>query len=166
MLCHGNGDNADGFSGGCCWVAGAVCVNRWYIDDSGRVLDAAGVDLGSVDDVARSFVGNSPQKRQQVAEAVQGVRYVCRAAVLGLDDDPNGLTDRAAFDAAWLARVEQTPEVGDHWQSIGKGRDWCVTFGPGEGQCCYGEDQVTNDAARSGLSITAVEVRRKATGAS
>lgn len=165
MLCHGQGDVAHD---GCCYVNGQVCPNRWRIDRSidpdGVVFDAAGVSLGTVDAVARSFVGNNPQRRATVAEAVQGTRYICSAAVLAIDADPSILNDRTMFEAAWEARPEYQV-VADAWEANGQPRNWCMSFGPAEGQCCYAEDQATNDAKRAALSATAVSIRRRANGA-
>lgn len=168
MLCHGSGDN-DGFFGGCCHISGVgVCPNRWYIDWTtvdGEVFDSDQSSLGTVDDVARSYVGNNPNRRAQVAEAVQGTRYICSAAVLAIDADPSILTDRAAFEAAWEATAEYQA-VADLWEARNKPRNWCMTFGPTEGQCCFREDQATNDTARANLHSTAVTIRSQAQGAS
>lgn len=165
MLCHGQGDlEADPFDGGCCWVNGQVCPNRWYIEN-GSVFDSNRTLLGTVDDVARSFVGNSKPRRERIVAQVQGAVYICSAAVFAVDADPSILTDRAQFDTAWAARPEYQP-VADAWEAGGKPRNWCQVYGPGEGQCCFSEDQATNDAKAGVLDAVAVTVRRGATGAS
>lgn len=169
MLCHGQGDGrVDAFDGGCCYVNGLVCPNRWFIDwasPEGEVLDSSRTSLGTVDDVARSFVGNNPNRRASVADAVQGVSFVCSAAVFAVADDPSLLNDRAAFEAAWELRPEYQP-IADVWETIGRPRSWCMSYGPGEGQCCFGEDPATNDAKRAVLSTTAVTIRGSLNGAS
>jgi hypothetical protein len=48
----------------------------------------------------------------------------------------------------------------------GKPRNWCMTYGPTEGQCCYGEDQTTNDTNANVLDVVAVTVRSSAEGTS
>ncbi len=183
MICHGQGDPEEGFDGGCCFVDERVCPLRWYISYSGgdnttpvetaRLLDHNGTDLGSVDQVARSFVGNSPPKRQRIFDQLQGAVYVCSAAALGVDDNPNGLTDRAAFEAAWQARIEASDipwrsgtSVAQWWADNNRPRNWCASFGPTEGQCCHGEDLATNTTRRTRLTVTAVAVRAAAPGAS
>ncbi len=174
MICHGQGDQrGDAFDGGCCFVNGQVCPNRWFVDYSAvpggqsgdvtqaRVLDSSRTDIGSVDTVARSFVGNNPNRRQRVYDAVQGALFICSSAVRAIDADPSILANRAAFDVAWAARIMvDAPSLPAGWGA------WCTTFGPGEQQCCFAEDQATNTARSSPLSATAVTVRRSAQGAS
>lgn len=168
MICHGNGD-APAFDGGCCIkVGGDVCELRWFIDwttPEGEVFDSTNTSMGTVDDVARAFVGNNPQRRARVAEAVQGTVYICQAAILVVDGDPSLLNDRAAFDAAWAARAEYQ-SIADGWEAIGRPRNWCMIYGPPEGHCCFREDQTTNDTYRAGLSVTAVSLRSQAQGSS
>lgn len=165
MLCHGSGNlEADPFNGGCCWINGQVCPNRWYLE-GGSVFDSNRTLLGTVNEVVESFVGKSRPRKNRVIEQVEGATYICSAAVLAVDADPSVLTDRAAFDAAWAARPEYQP-VADAWEAIGKPRNWCQLYGPDEGQCCFSEDQATNDAKSGALTSTAVTVRRAATGAS
>lgn len=180
MICHGQGDQrSDLFDGGCCFVGGSVCQNRWFIDYStstppgnredianATVLDHNRQVLGTVDDVARSFVGNNPNRRQRVFDQLQGALYVCKVAALVVEGNwDGGPPDRATFDAAWAAHPDYQP-VADAWEAIGKPRNWCVLYGPSEGQCCHAEDQATNDANRANLTAVAVTVRSAATGAS
>lgn len=171
MLCHGQGDQLpDLFDGGCCFVAGAVCPNRWYIAPGPvtadrQVFDSTRTLLGTVDQVARSFVGGNPNRRARIAEALQGTLYVCKAAVLAIDAQPSILNNRPAFDAAWFARPEYTP-IADAWESIGRPRDWCMIYGPTEAQCCFSETPAVNAARAGVLSTTHVTLRRSARGAS
>lgn len=162
-LCHGNGDVAHD---GCCWVEGQVCPLRWRIAD-GHVFDAAGTDLGTIDAVVRSFVGNNPQRRQRVLDQLQGVRIVCTAAVQVIADDPSLLTNRAAFNAAWNAHPQYVALVRPAWarveqrQSLAAGSYQCSSW-TGEGaqaQCCYAEAQATNDAVAVTLTATARTLR-------
>lgn len=178
-ICHGQGDpRTDPFLGGCCIVGRAegttlgqatdgICPNRWYIDwttPDGEVFDASRVSLGTVDEVAISYVGNNPQRRQRVADQLQGTRYICLAAVAAIDVDPSILLDRAAFDAAWEA-TDEYQVVADHWELISEPRNYCMVYGPTEAQCCFREDQATNDARRGELNITSVTIRSQAQGA-
>ena len=173
MICHGQGDQrANLFDGGCCFVDGAVCPNRWFIDRSpgsavtqALVLDSTGASLGTVDAVTRSYVGNNPSRRQEVYDELQGVLYLCKAAIAAIAANPSIRNNRATFDAAWAARSEYQP-IADAWEAIGKPRNWCQLYGPTEGQCCFGETTTVNAARAATLSAVAVTVRRNAQGAS
>jgi hypothetical protein len=185
MICHGQGTDpvahSDPFDDGCCFIAGQPCQNRWYLDYStctppGNRADVANatvyeganrtISVGSVDDLARSFVGNNPNRRQRIFDQVQGALYICKVAALVIEAGwGSGPPDRATFEAAWAAHPDYQP-VADAWEAIGKPRDWCALYGPSEGQCCHREDQATNDARRANLTTTAVTVRAAATGAS
>jgi len=176
MLCHGQGDpEADLFDGGCCWVDGEVCPNRWFIDWPGAygpaetIYDNTRTALGTVTGYVTDLMpGGGPNKAARVARVVaqvQGATYACAAAAHIIGMDPSLINDRAAFDTAWAARVEYQP-IADHWQTLGKPRNWCMVYGPAEGQCCHSEDQATNDARTAALDPVAVTVRRAATGAS
>ena len=178
MLCHGQGDNT-GFDGGCCWIAGVICPLRWYIDystsspagdvNTATILDSTGASLGTVFDYVDGLMpGGGPQKVdrvQRVTDQVQGTVYVCSAAAYAIGIDPSLINDRAQFETAWEATAEYQT-VADQWEAQGKPRNWCMTFGPTEGHCCFREDQATNDAKRGALTTTAVTVRSQATGAS
>lgn len=178
MLCHGQGDNS-GFDGGCCWVNGAICPVRWFIDYStstpagdvgtATIRNSTGASLGTVSAYVSSLMpGGGPtktQRVQRVLDQIRGVVYVCSAAAYVIGMDPSLLNDRAAFEAAWSATAEYQT-IAPQWVAIGKPANWCMTFGPTEGQCCFREDQATNDARRAKLSATAVTVRSRAQGAS
>lgn len=168
-FCHGSGDpRADPFTGGCCYVNGGICPLRWYLDwtsPEGEVFDAARVSLGTVDDVIRSLAGNNPNRRARIFEQVQGITFLCTAALAAIDDDPSILTDRAAFDAAWEATVEYQT-IADLWEAGGKPRNWCMTYGPSEGQCCHAETAQEQADREASMSVTAVSLRRGASGAS
>ena len=180
MLCHGQGDlGEDPFNGGCCWIAGTICPVRWFIDYStstpggdvgtATILDSTGVSLGTVFDYVDNLMpGGGPNKAarvQRVLDQVQGVSYVCSAAAVAIGNDPSLINDRPAFETAWEATAEYQA-VADQWEAQGKPRNWCQTFGPGEGHCCFGEDQATNDVKRGNMTTTAVTVRSRAQGAS
>ena len=177
MICHGRGsmpgNQAQGsFADGCCIWDNHVCPNRWYLTwntPDGEIFDASGQSLGTVTAYIQSQMPGGGQTKTQrvnrVLDQVRNIRYVCAPAAYVIGMDPSLITNRAQFEAAWSARAEYTP-VGDYWVSVGKPRNWCMSFGPTEGQCCYGESQVVNDQNRSQLHTSAVEVRRRATGAS
>lgn len=176
MLCHGQGDPADDlFDGGCCWVNGAVCPNRWFIDwpgaygPAGTIYDSNRQSLGTVTAYVDSLMpGGGPNKAarvQRVVDQVNNAVYVCRAAAYVIGMDPSLINDRVQFEAAWEATAEYQT-VATSWLAIGKPANWCMQYGPTEGQCCFGEDQATNDAKTANLTTTAVTVRRAAPGAS
>ena len=179
-ICHGRGDPAgDLFLGGCCYVDGAVCPLRWYIDystsdppgdvQSATILDADRTSLGTVYDYVDNLMpGGGPNKAarmQRVFDQVQGTRYVCSVVAYLLGMDPSLINDRAQLEAQWAADDAYQP-IADHWESIGRPRDWCPQYGPTEGQCCFAEDTATNDANKAFLTVDAVTVRSQATGAS
>jgi hypothetical protein len=148
-----------------------VCPNRWFIDWAGAigpaetVYDSDRVALGLVDDVIQALVGNSKPRRDRVKAQAQNIMFLCTAALAVIGNDPSLLNDRPAFDAAW----EATPEyqtIADIWQAQGKPRNWCMIYGPVEGQCCHREDPATNTARAASLDPVAVTVRAAATGAS
>lgn len=176
MICHGQGDpRTDPFDGGCCFVNGAVCPNRWFVDWTGAIgpvetiYDSNRVPLGTVTAYVTSLMpGGGPTKAARVARVVaqvQNATYVCKAAAYAIGMDPSLINDRLAFESAWAARPEYQP-IADAWEALGKPRNWCMTFGPTEGQCCHNEDQATNDARAGVLDPVAVTVRSAATGAS
>lgn len=182
MICHGQGDpRVDAFDGGCCYIQGAVCSLRWFVDystsspagdvNTATLYDSDRNSLGTVFDYVDALMpGGGPQKVarvERVTAQVQGTLYLCSAAAYVIGMDPSLINDRAQFDAAW----EATPEyqtIADLWAAQGKPRNWCMTYGPTEqsGQCCHREDQATNDANAANISVAAVSVRSQATGAS
>lgn len=176
MLCHGRGDSEDGFDGGCCFLAGAVCDNRWYFEyaegdpnvQNATILDSTGASLGTVYDYVDNLMpGGGPNKAarmQRVFDQIQGTIYACSIPAYLIGMDPSLINDRPTLDAQWMADAAYQP-VADYWESIGKPRDWCSTYGLGEGQCCH-RDQAENDAGRAFLTVDSVTVRSQATGAS
>lgn len=176
MLCHGRGDSEDGFDGGCCYLAGSICSNRWYFDyaegdpdvQNATILDSTGASLGTVYDYVDSLMpGGGPNKAarmQRVFDQIQGTIYACSIPAYLLGMDPSLINDRATLDAQWMADEAYQP-VADEWERIGKPRDWCSTYGPAEAQCCH-RDQSENDAGRAFLTVDSVTVRSQATGAS
>ncbi len=154
-FCHGKGYLE---TDGCCWVNGVICANRWKIVD-GRIKEGPNLtDLGTVAEFAAT-VTNNPNNRQKIVDQASGLTYACRAAINALIAQPALLNDRAGFEAAWAARPEYQP-IADAWQAIGKPRNWCPTYGPAEGACCYSEDEATNAAKRATLSASAVQIRQ------
>lgn len=179
MLCHGRGNSTDGFNGGCCWVNGAICANRWFLqypndDPTGPVqdatiLDSTGASLGTVFDYVDDLMpGGGPNKAarmQRAFDQAQGAIYLCAIPVYLLGNDPSLINDRPTLEAQWAADPDYQP-VADHWESIGKPRNWCPLYGPAEQQCCYEETPAENDTERALLTVDAVTVRSQATGAS
>ena len=141
MICHAQGDpHADPQSGGCCWIAGNICPMRWFVDASGDVYDSDRVLVDTLDQAIRNTFGVN-----------------------------NPMVDRPQFDVRWgeeYAVGGSAEAVGDAWEGISRPRDWCVVYGPSEGQCCHREDQATNDARRANVTVTGVSIRSQATGAS
>jgi hypothetical protein len=180
VLCHGQGDErADPFDGGCCYVNGTICPARWFIDYStsnpagdvgtATIRDSNRNSLGTVSAYVGSLMpGGGPQKAQRVQrvlDQVQGVVFVCSAAAYVIGMDPSLVNDRAAFETAWQGHAAYTP-IAAQWVAQGKPANWCMTYGPTEGQCCFGETPATNAAKAGKLTTTAVTVRRAAPGAS
>jgi hypothetical protein len=162
MLCHGNGNVA---TDGCCYVAGKVCPLRWLID-GGHVWDHLGTDLGTVEEFIAAY-STSTTVQQAVRDQIQGVRIVCRAAVDVLVNDPKLLANRTRFESAWKAHVDYVALVRPHWEQVEQrlglaaGSYNCPTWkGTGAAQCCFAEDQATNDAGAAGLSANAVKIRQ------
>lgn len=157
---------------------------RWRIDAAGDVHLADRSNIGPLDDAIRTVFGvNQPQIRAQVIGFLgwqAGVDMnVCTAFGFAARDHwaefmaQNGgvweIVDRATADARWSDEFDaggSAELVGIEWETQGRSRYWCVTFGPTEGHCCHREDQATNDARRADLSATSVSVRSKAQGAS
>jgi hypothetical protein len=180
MLCHGQGDQrSDLFDGGCCFINGQVCPIRWFIDYStsspagdvgtATIYDSNRQSLGTVFNYVNALMpGGGPNKTarvQRVLDQIKGVLYVCSAAAYVIGMDPSLINNRAQFDTAWAANTSYTP-IGDIWVSMNKPFNWCQLFGPPEGQCCFAENQSTNDSRASSLTSSAVTVRRSAIGAS
>ena len=161
VICHGQGDPTND---GCCWVEGAPCPLRLKIT-GGRVFDASGNDLGTVDTYINSLVQSGAARTRAKAQ-VQGVRIACRAAVEVLANDAKLLNDRAGFEAAWNQHPAYVALVRPTWarveDSLGlaRGSYQCSTWkGTGSPQCCFAEDPVSNAAKAAGLTSTAVTIR-------
>lgn len=163
MFCHGQG-NLDSSLDGCCWIDGAICPNRLKIVN-GRVLKGPALtDLGTVTQYVQSLTNNGAA-RNRANQMAQAIVYACEAAILTIVASASVLNDRAAFDAAWAARPEYQA-IGDYWESRGLPRNYCMVYGPAQGQCCFSETPEVNAAKGSALSTTAVTLRRAAQGAS
>lgn len=180
-ICHGQGDQAanaahgDPFDGGCCHLPGdIVCPSRWYIDYTGaattrdaRIIDHTRTDIGSVDEYVKQ-VHNGKPRQDRVVEMIEGSIYVCGALANSViaAGIPTGANWEADFDAAWSAEYEaggSAETVGDAWAAANKPRNWCVIYGPGEGDCCFREDQATNDARAANLTTTRVAIASRST---
>lgn len=147
---------------------------RWRIDYTGaattrdaHIFDANDNDLGTVDSFVKQ-VHNGKPRQDRVVDVIQGAVYVCGALANSViaDGIPTGANWEVDFEAAWSAQYEPgaaAEVVGDAWEAIGKPRNWCVTYGPGEGQCCFGEDQATNDTKAANLSVTRVTIASRST---
>lgn len=163
-LCHGSG-NLD--TDGCCYVEGQPCPLRWKIQD-GRILEGPGlVDRGTVDTYINSLV-NGNQARNRAKAQVQGVTYICKAAVEVIAADASRLNNRAALNAAWDSHPEYVALVRPAWErveamlDIPAGSYQCSTWrGVGDPECCFAEDDATNAAKRANLSVQAVQVRQQ-----
>jgi hypothetical protein len=152
-ICHGNGNLE---SEGCCWVDGAICPNRWKLVD-GHVFDAAGNDLGTVQEIIAT-VTNNKRAQERGVELTQGVTFLCGVAMKVLLADTRLIGNPTGFRAAWLAHADYQP-IADAWERIGRPREYCPTFGPAEGQCCFAEPLAVNEAKQATLSEVAVQVR-------
>lgn len=169
-VCHGSGNLGEAFGDGCCWVGGAVCPLRWKIS-GGRIFDHTGTDLGTVDAVVRSHVGNNPQRRQRVLDQLQGVTFVCTAAVDVIVADPSLLNDRPAFDAAWNNHAGYLAQVRPGWAALEQTNGWapgsyqCSTWTGAAGpECCFAEDPASNTTKLAALSVSAVTIRSARAG--
>ncbi len=176
MICHGQGaPEANLFDGGCCKINGQVCPLRWFIDystssppgDTGTatIVDSTGASLGTVNTYIATIINGKP--RQDRARAmIQGAVYVCGGLTQSLANDgiPSGANWEAELNAQWSAIYDpggSGEAVGDHWVSIGRPRNWCVVYGPGEGQCCFAEDAATNAARAAVLHVDRVTIANR-----
>lgn len=177
MICHGKGGadqvgrHPDG-EAGCCHWGGHVCPNRWRIvwnGADGTIYDWQGVSLGLVSAYINSLMpGGGPTKTQRVnrvMDQVRNITYVCKIPAYLIGMDPSLINARTTLDAQWLAHADYD-QVADYWESIGMPRNWCMTYGPPDGQCCFSESAATNLSKQSDLAVSAVTVRRSASGAS
>lgn len=140
-FCHGSGAPE---SDGCCYVNGQVCPNR--LDQTQAQAWLSGLNLRGA-------------RLRAAQDQIANITYLCRAALEAVAVDPSILTTRALFEAAWEARPEYQP-IADAWQAIGKPRNWCMSFGPFEGQCCFAENDQINNTKFSILTETAVTIRK------
>lgn len=177
MICHGQGDLTLPLPGCCYLPGGTVCPQRWRIDYTGldpttqtrqaHIFDSSGTDLGTVDAFVKQVHSGKP-RQDRVVDVIQGAVFVCGAlanAVIA-NGIPTGANWASEFDAAWSAVYEPggaAAVVGDAWAAVGKPRNWCVSFGPAEGHCCFGEDQATNDAKAAALTTTRVSIASRST---
>lgn len=162
VFCHGSGDLV---RDGCCYVNGQVCPLRWKIV-AGSVIDANGLNLGTVEQVATSLGANKPQ-RDRVVRQLQGVTFLCKAVIDAVVADPKVLTDRAALEQAWHNHPDYVALVRPAWATIEQnlglptGSYNCGTWqGTGKPQCCFAEDPTTNAEKAAPLHSEARQVRQ------
>jgi hypothetical protein len=144
MLCHGNPSEH------CCWVAGVRCVN---LLEGPQVLAAVEALI-----VQYNFKGPANNAAKLLDD---GITFACHVAlkVLAASIASTGqLPGRTAFEAAWTAHPDYQ-SVADAWELIGKPRSWCPEYGPAEGQCCFAEDQATNDTKAAGIPVQVRNLR-------
>jgi hypothetical protein len=176
-VCHGQGEpNADPFFGGCCFnPVGVICSQRWYIDYStstppgdvgtATIYNSARVNLGTVDNYIKTIINGKP--RQDIAkEMLQGSTYACGALARDLADNgvPTGANWQRDLNARWSATFDpggRAQAVGDYWVATSRPRNWCVTYGPGDAQCCFLEGAATNAARVAKLSVTRVTIANR-----
>lgn len=179
-VCHGQGSpNADPFLGGCCWVNGAVCPQRWYIDYStstpagdigtATIYNSARVSLGTVDAYVASLFNGKP-RQDRARQMLQGSVYACGALTSDLANNgvPSGANWETELNARWSATFNPggpAQAVGDAWVAIGRPRNWCVSYGPALGQCCFGESDPVNAAGVAKLHVTRVAIANRNMGA-
>lgn len=160
--CHGKG-NID--TGSCCWVDGQICELRLKIEN-GRVYQGPNLtDMGTIAEFSAS-IGRTKAVRDRASAQITGPLFACRAALEVIANDGALLSDRPAFDAAWIAHADYQRLVRPAWaaleQDLGLAPNSynCPTWvGTGTTQCCYAEDEVTNASKRVDLTTAAVTVR-------
>ena len=154
MFCHGNpvvnGDH-------CCWVDGARCPN---LLEGQEVADAVQVQIDLY-----NFKGPANNLARKLGD---GINFACGVAIKVIAesiDSTSQLPDRPTFEAAWTAHADYQA-IADAWEAMGKPRSWCPEYGPAEGQCCFAEDQATNDTRGAGVPVELKNLRRALDGAS
>lgn len=182
MICHGQGaPEANLFDGGCCWFGGQVCLLRWFIDyttssppgdvGSATIVDHTGTSLGTVDAyLASPTLGLNKPRQDRARQMIQGAVYVCSALTTSIAQDgiPTGANWEAELNASWSAMYEpgaMGETVGDAWANLGRPRNWCVVYGPGDAACCFAEDEATNATRAAGLSEQRVQIATRNLGA-
>lgn len=183
MLCHGQGDPTLNLPGCCYLPGGTVCPMRWMVNEAGNVIDSNGVNVGSLDSAIRNTFGvNNPNIREQIKQFIgrlDGVgprMFVCMAFGYAARDHWAefmaqtggvwGVSDEVILEQRWSEEYEvggSATAVGDAWEAAGKPRNWCVTFGPDEGHCCFRETQQVNDTQAAKVTATRVSVSGRST---
>lgn len=154
VYCHGNGNES---TGGCCWVNGALCPLLLRTDGA-SVYDNEDNNLGLIATWAASEFG--VVDGVTAAAHFTGVTRLCSAGLRAAIAEPS---DRAAFETTW-ANDTAYQAIADQWEAIGMPRNYCPIYGPNENQCCFAEDQATNDAATALLDGVAVTIRSLGAG--
>lgn len=145
MLCHGNPDGDH-----CCWVNGIQCPNLLA---GQQVADAVQAQV-----TLYNFKGPANNLAARIGD---GITFACHVAikVIAAEIDANkAMPSRAGFEANWAAHPDYQP-IADAWEALGKPRNWCPTYGPAENQCCFAEDQATNDTKAAGIPVTVRNLR-------
>lgn len=148
-ICHGQG-NLD--SSGCCWVEGVRCPLRWK-QENGRILDRDGVDLGAPASVVQQRIGGPKPKRDRIVAAIGQRVYVCSLAA-----EYEGDWDAVHADARYQTEVRPAWSRIEQAGGMAPNSYNCGSWGPGTGQCCYGEDPAVNEAKAAWLSEVPVRI--------
>jgi hypothetical protein len=171
MICHGQGEpQEDPFLGGCCFINGSVCPHRWFIDRTGPepvIVNHQRVVLGTLTAYINTLFNSGP-RRTRAQQMLQGTNYGCGVILTELAQNgvPTGGNWATELDTRWSALYAEgavADDVGDAWAAIGKPRNWCVSYGPGEDQCCFGETQTVNDQRATALHVTRVTIASRST---
>lgn len=151
MLCHGNPDGDH-----CCYVNGQRCPN---LLQGQEVADAVQAQVAFY-----NFKGPAKNLSSRIGD---GINFACHVAIKVIAEHASNtrdLPDRATFEAAWSAHPDYQA-IADTWESIGKPRSWCASYGPAENQCCFAEDQATNDTKAAGIPVQVRNLRNAINGA-
>jgi hypothetical protein len=148
-VCHGQGNLE---TSGCCWVEGVRCPLRWK-QENGRILDRDRNDLGDPATAVATKIGGPKPKRDRITAAIGQRVYICSAAAKyeGNWDAVHADPDYQALVRPAWERVEQTNGLAPNSYN-------CGTWGPGTGQCCYGESPEVNAAKAVWMSTVPVHI--------
>lgn len=168
IICTGQGNQhpTDPHLSGCCWVEGQVCPLRWKVVN-GRVFDASGTDLGSVDQAVNGrWSGGPVRSRVKGQIPSSGSVILCRAALETIGSDSQAVSNRSRLNAGWDSNASYVELVRPAWSrveaSLGLPANsyncstWRGVNGP---ECCWAEPVATNVAKQAVLPAVAVTVR-------
>jgi hypothetical protein len=162
IICTGQGNGGDG----CCFVECQVCPLRWKAVN-GRVFDAAGADLGTVDQAVNGrWSGSQVRSRVKAQVPASGSVILCRAALETIAGDAQAVSNRSRLNSGWNSNAAYVQLVRPAWsrveQSLGlpAGSYNCSTWrGVNGPECCFALSQATNAALAAVLPAVAVTVR-------